>query len=478
MATTYSIEQLLVKEAGRIGPEIYRRTVDTSAWLKLTKQEQFPEEMGDVISSVTFERFYPSSSIADTTAGGYSVGDINGDAGAGWRVLGSNPIDQTYTGFNPYTQTLSGGSSVPTSSSSPSSTAGNALPQPLTGVSWGQKLRQYSLKWASVDSPDIALEDLRFAVKRKEQLSNIMDVLSESTSLVWQDRYRQLYTEQVAAEGNLVIPSASTIGILPITSTGVNSYSTGTTSLINDVLGVYGSVTTGTGNANSGAFNANVLPQSQLTQGILKRLYMKLIRDGAGTQAMGRENGAPVFMLICGAETSENLIRLNADIRQDYRYAKPNELLTPLGIERSYGGFYHSIDPYPPRFNVVSSSPNKLIRVFPFRRELLAGSGRGVAYNINPTYETASYEVSYIFHQDVMRSVVPSPIAVGNKMGFNAQNYRGEFKWVNILDRQFNPDGNVGYFRGVLASGARPVFPQYGYVVLHTRPTISLDYVS
>ena len=81
MATTYSIEQLLVKEAGRIGPEIYRRTVDTSAWLKLTKQEQFPEEMGDVISSVTFERFYPSSSIAASTANGYTAGDITGDAG-------------------------------------------------------------------------------------------------------------------------------------------------------------------------------------------------------------------------------------------------------------------------------------------------------------------------------------------------------------------------------------------------------------
>ena len=471
MATTYSIEQLLVKEAGRIGPEIYRRTVDTSAWLKLTKQEQFPEEMGDVISSVTFERFYPSSSIADTTAGGYAVGDISGDAGAGWRNLGSNPIDQTYTGFNAYTQTISGGSSVPTSSSSPSSTAGNALPKPLTGVTWGQKLRQYSLKWASVDSPDIALEDLRFAVKRREQLSNIMDVLSESTSLVWQDRYRQLYTEQVAAEGNLVIPSASTIGILPVTSTGANGYSVSVT----DLAGVYTAVTTGSGSANSGSFSANALPQSQLTQGILKRLYMKLIRDGAGTHAMGRENGAPVFMLICGAETSENLIRLNADIRQDFRWAKPNELLTPLGIERSYGGFYHSVDPYPPRFNVAALSPNRLIRVFPFRRE---NTTKGTAYNINPAYETATYEVSYIFHQDVMRSVVPSPISVGNKMGFNAQNYRGEFKWVNILDRTYNPDGNVGYFRGVLASGARPVFPQYGYVILHTRPAISLDYVS
>jgi len=471
MATTYSIEQLLVKEAGRIGPEIYRRTIDTSAWLKLTKQETFPEEMGDVISSVTFERFYPSRSVAASTANGYTAGDITADAGYNWRTLGSNPIDQTYTGFNPYTQTISGGSTPPVSSSSPSATTGNVLPQPLTNASFGQKLRQYRLQWASVDSPDIALEDLRFAVKRREQLSNIMDVLTESTSLVWQDRYRQLYTENVAAEGNLVIPSASTIGILPVKSDGANSYSVTT----GDLVGVYNAVTTGTGTCASGAFSANSLPQSQLTQGILKRLYMKLIRDGAGTNAMGRENGAPVFMLICGAETSENLIRLNADIRQDFRWAKPNELLTPLGIERSYGGFYHSVDPYPPRFNVYDTTNDALIRVFPFRKETTT---KGTAYNINPAYETATYEVSYIFHQDVLRSVVPSPISTDSKMGFNPQNYRGEFKWVNILDRAYNPDGNVGYFRGVLASGARPVFPQYGYVVLHTRPAISLDYVS
>jgi len=471
MATTYSIQQLLVKEAGRIGPEIYRRTIDTSAWLKLTKQEQFPEEMGDVISSVTFERFYPSSALATAadTAVGYTVNDIKSDAGTNWRILGSNQNTQNYQTFNPYTQAVStAGDGLPVASSS---TSGNVLPKALTGVTFGQKLRQYSLEWASVDSPDIALEDLRFAVKRKEQLSNIMDVLAESTSLVWQDRYRQLFTEQVAAEGNLVIPSASTIGILPVNSVGSNAFSISVT----DLVGVYNAVTTGTGTANSGAFATTALPQSQLTQGILKRLYMKLIRDGAGTQAMGRENGAPVFMLICGAETSENLIRLNADIRQDFRYAKPNELLTPLGIERSYGGFYHSIDAYPPRFNVFDTTNDKLIRVFPFRKETTT---RGSAYNINPSYETASYEISYIFHQDVMRSVVPSPISVGNKMGFNSQNYRGEFKWVNILDRAFNPDGNVGYFRGVMASGARPVFPQYGYVILHTRPAISLDYVS
>jgi hypothetical protein len=464
MSTTYNIQQLLVKEAGRIGPEIYRRTIDTSAWLKLTKQEQFPEEMGDVISSVTFERFYPSSALASAadTAVGYAVNDIKSDAGTNWRTLGSNQVTQNYQGFNPYTQvTDTAGASLPVDSSS---SAGNVLPAALNGVTFGQKLRQYSLEWASVDSPDIALEDLRFAVKRREQLSNIMDVLTESTSLIWQDRYRNLYTRSVALEGNLVYPSTTANGIVASTSSSSG-----------DARVIYNAVIGGVGTAASGLITTANLPQSQLTQGILKRLYMKLIRDGAGTNAMGRENGAPVFMLICGAETSENIIRLNADIRQDYRWAKPNELLTPLGIERSYGGFYHSVDPYPPRFSVYNTSPQNLVRVFPFRRETTT---KGTAYNINPAYETATYELSYIFHQDVFRSVVPSPINAANKMSFNPQNYRGEFKWVNILDRQTNPDGNVGYFRGVVASGARPVFPQYGYSILHTRPSISLDYVS
>lgn len=461
MATSYNIEQLLVKEAGRIGPEIYRRTIDTSAWLKLTKQEQFPDEMGDVISSITFERFFPSATLAVSgDADGYSAGEVKKSAGSSWRKLGSNPVDQTATSFNPYTQAISGGATpLPLDSADP---AGNVLPVALQGVTFGQKLRQYSLEWASVESPDIALEDLRFAVKRREQLSNIMDVLTEATSLIWQERYRDQYTAQVAGEGNLVYPSTSSIVASTSTSSG-------------DAKVIYDAVLSGVGTAASGPVTAANLPNSQLTQGILKRLYMKLVRDGAGTNAMGRENGAPVFMLVTGAETSESIIRLNADIRQDYRWAKPNELLTPLGIERSYGGFYHAIDPYPPRFRIYDTTNDKLIRVYPFIRSTTT---KGYKYDVNPAYETAEYELSYIYHQDVFRSVVPGPVNTANKMSFNPQNYRGEFKWVNILDRQKNPDGNVGYFRGVLANGARPLFPQYGYAILHKRSAISLDYVS
>src|ERR1051326_2228536 len=57
------IEQRLISEAGRLGPEIYRRTLDSSIWNKLVKQEPWPDEMGDVISVLTYERTLPASPV-------------------------------------------------------------------------------------------------------------------------------------------------------------------------------------------------------------------------------------------------------------------------------------------------------------------------------------------------------------------------------------------------------------------------------
>src|SRR6185436_4884245 len=90
-------------------------------------------------------------------------------------------------------------------------------------------------------------------------------------------------------------------------------------------------------------------PTSILTQGVLNRWRIRLLRDGAVTSALGMENGSPILTLIVSAETSEDLIFRNADIRQDLRWGKPNELLAPFGVDRSYRGFYHLIDNYPIR---------------------------------------------------------------------------------------------------------------------------------
>lgn len=499
MSTVYdNIQQLLVKEAGRIGPEIYRKTVDNNVWLKLIKQDTFPDEMGDRVSVLTYERSIPQA--------GRNGRQNDFDLQSVWQgnsaILGSNPTDQTYTSFNAYTQS-------PAGSATASTDANNNISLPkFANVEFAQTLRTYDLRRVALESPNISLEDLRYPVRRKEQLTQIMNILTEQTAMVWTTRYQDEY---VRLAQNKVTPTT-------VSSTSTLDFATVS------------------GDASS--FSPLVDATSKLTQGILRRIYMRLLRDGAGTAAQGKENGAPVFNLITSAETSDDILKLNENIRSDFRYStKANELLAPLGVERSYGGFYHIIDPYPPRYNriavtasavasatytvaaghgveagdvvvvtandgttvksaastvtavtsttivlaaAVASAANtdKIFawkRVFPFVR---TSATKGNKYDINTNYLSAAYEDSIILINEVYHSVVPKPLGSMGQMGFDAQGYRGDFKWKNIPDRDTNPDGSVGFFRATFANGSKPVRPEWGYVIRHKRGEAVLDFVA
>jgi hypothetical protein len=139
--TTIDVEQLLVKESGRIGPDIYRKTVDQSPWLKLVKQDAWPDEMGDSVSVMVYERSLPYTST--------------GALKTAWASLGSSSAYGTAgTG------------------------SGNAIAPDGGTIEFGQTLRSYNLEHTSLNSPDISLNDLRFPLKRKEQLANIMSILT------------------------------------------------------------------------------------------------------------------------------------------------------------------------------------------------------------------------------------------------------------------------------------------------------------
>lgn len=500
MATEYTnIEQLLVKEAGRIGPEIYRKTVDNNVWLKLIKQDTFPEEMGDRVSVLTYERSIPQAA----RNGRQNDFDLQSVWQGASAILGSNPTDANYLNFNAYTQT-------PAGSATASDAANNNVSLPkFANVEFAQTLRTYDLRRVALESPNISLEDLRYPVRRKEQLTQIMNILTEQTALVWTTRYQDEYVRLAQNK---------------ITPTGADAASA--------------SLNYATVSSDLSSFSPIVNATSKLTQGILRRVYMRLLRDGAGSAAQGKENGAPVFNLITSAETSDDIIKLNSDIRSDFRYStKPNELLAPLGVERSYGGFYHIIDPYPPRYNrialtasahasgvytvadstglevgdvltvtgndgttvksttsVVSaltatsvtisaavaspSATDKLFawkRVFPFTR---TSATKGNKYDINASYLSAAYEDSIILVNEVYHSVVPKPLGSMGQMGFDAQGYRGDFKWKNIPDRGTNPDGSVGFFRATFANGSKPVRPEWGYVIRHKRGEADLLWVA
>jgi len=454
----YDIEQVLINEANRIGPDIYRKTLNTSPWLKLVKKDTWPDEMGDSIKVLTYERSLPTNSLS-------------------WSQISLNGVVSRDGSFNNGTSVIGANSTA------------NQLPT-TSRIEFAQTLRSYNLTHTALESPKLSVNDLRFSLKRKEQLSNIFAILQENTSYAWQDRFRDEYSR--------------------IAQNKVNAVLDGNGKLVQ--------------NTNEGSVFSSVVPTGILTQGILDRVYMKLIRDGGGNNPLDRENARPVFGAIVSSETSRNLILANPDIRQDYRYSssKNNELLAPLGIERSYGGFFHMVDDWLPRHDayattaasaavaqvtiasasaatlkagiqvsgtgvpvgttVVSVSSGVVTlsaavtvasgaKVY-FRRAPYAAyaTTQGTKWDIDALYENAEFEDSIVFHQEVFCNLVPKPLtSAGSNVTFDAVNYMGDFKWLNIQNAQDNPDKTIGYFRAILSSGSKPIRPEWGTVIRHKR---------
>jgi len=458
----YDIEQVLINEANRIGPDIYRKTLNTSPWLKLVKKDVWPDEMGDTVRVLTYERSLPSNTLT-------------------WSQISVDGVVARDGSFPNNTSVISGNSTA------------NILPT-AQRIEFAQTLRSYNLTHTALESPKLSVNDLRFSLKRKEQLSNVFAILQENTSYAWQDRYRDEY--------------------IRLAQNKINARDNGSGSLVQN---------TGDGSV----FNSGSVPNLPLNQGILDRVYMKLIRDGAGNNPLDRENARPVFGVILSSEASRNLIINNADIRQDYRWSdSKNELLAPLGISRSYSGFFHLVDDWLPRHDTVTitsvssgttlttSSANALaigdqvsgtgiapgtvviatpttttatlsaavtaatgttvfVRRMPYKA---IATTQGNKFDINSAYETAAYEDSIVFHQDVFTCLVPKPItAAGSNVTFDAVNYMGDFKWKNIPHATDNPDGTIGYFRAVLSAGSKPIRPEWGSIIRHRRSSTPLD---
>jgi len=432
-----AIDTILTQEANRIGQDIYRRTLHTSPWMDLIKQTSFPDGMGYTLGTLIYDRALPTSN------GSTGVGP-NTTLGANWIPIGGNDA-ASITAGSTVDQILTGAQDT-------NICAGTNYNNGKTFIGFSRQLKQYSLKRATVESPKINVEDLRFAVYRTEQLRAIMDAMTDATKYSWEERYRDEYDR--ICKNTVVCHSTGSytadVGINGTVKEGVNSWT----------LDLDANTTTlGTTASSVGRPTANI------SNKILDGIYFKLVRAGAGTNAYGRENARPVFALVCSSEASYAL-QTEAGFRDDVRYnnAKVSDLIAPLGIEKSFRGFYHLIDDLAPRFATTDTgSDGVLDRVHPY-----SSSSTGVI-TLNAGYDTAAYEAAYILHMDVMESQIPEPITGSNGLTFDPVNYRGKFNWKNIPSVDLNPDGTIGFFRGVLASATKPIKTEFGYVILFKR---------
>jgi len=427
-----AIDSILTQEANRIGQDIHRRTLHVSPWMDLIKQTSFPDGMGYRLGTLIYDRALPVTTANGTTLAVSSA--------SSWQDVGTSTSDasNTLTDTSSRDQLIAGARDQFIGSGS-----NNANGKSF--ISFSRQLKQYDLKRATVESPKINVEDLRFAAYRTEQLRAVMDALTESTRFTWEERYRDEYDRLCA---NIV-----------------NCRTTGT--VISQAIG--GVNKEGVA-LNALDFGADPdLPNAFASNNIFDSIYFRLVRSGAGTNAYGRENARPVFGLVCSSELSYSL-QTEAGFRDDVRYnqSKVSDLIAPLGVEKAFRGFYHLIDDLAPRFNADSVNNDGTIdRVYPYT---VAATG---AVIVNPAYETASFEAAYVLHQDVMESQIPEPITGSNGLTFDPVNYRGKFTWKNIPSVDVNPDGTIGFFRGILASASKPIKTDFGFVILFKRDSLS-----
>lgn len=403
-----AIQQQFISESGRIGEGLFRYAYETSPWARIVKRGLWPDGMGDSIRVLNYER-----ALAGTTGKG------------SWSNHRSH-------GF----------SSVASANAATDISTTRGLP-PASVVQVTQRLREYNLAWTAVESMRIDVRDAAFNFQFKEQMKTLYDCLLDAGMRVWSYRTREEYFRLCANKVVIGTPESGSLNSLAdVSVTGATDFAT--------LVGFTLAQLNATGAAPSGGFSTK---HSVLTGGVLRDIYARLCRNGAGKNSGGMSDGAPVFPLLTSPETSDYLIR-EAGTRNDLRWGNSGELLKPLGVTRSLCGYSHVLDHEVPRFTLaINSSVYDFTEVLPWTYQAgnirvpitaAATANAGAATLLTVTNEdpiTASSQNTGTRGLGVGSIITIAPTSASDS------DYSGSFRVLSIvsatqlvIDKQFTAD--------------------------------------
>jgi hypothetical protein len=325
----------------------------------------------------------------------------------------------------------------------------NVCLPPADLVEFTQTTYNTNLATKHVKSPQFCIDDLKVKWKAVEQMGNITRILGDVVKKYESERARMNYQARCDQK---VVADAS------LTTTDQSSLITSATD----------------GGIVGDAKFADVTPASIATHGILDYFHSFLDREGAGEHAAAQDGGGYIYKLITSAEHSQWLRKQDSAVRTDFRESSMSDiLLKGLGITHTYNGYAHIIDPVPRRWkrNAALVENNGWEEVPAYVDD---GNGSWIQ---NPEYRTAPYEDAVIYISSVMDCMVPVPESSIGDAKFKPQNYRGDFRFLNILHEDDNPLGNLGRFYGRLTNGFKTRHPEYGITIRHQRAPLELDLV-
>lgn len=290
------------------------------------------------------------------------------------------------------------------------------------------KYSGYKSSWQSMP---ICINDIKYVAEGKEQCRLQAAQCSYVTLTVWENISREFYIKQAVDAGHAVV----------LAEGGMNYLDDATVRFSYDPF-------TADTDGDTTITIPLALQLSTLNWSFLDYIH-DYLADQCSEAALAMDGGMPVFGLIADVRDIEKSVKADADLREDFRFAKPEQLITDFRVGfKKFRGWAIAHDPRQPRFRFdhVSGTNAVCKRVKPLRE------GRAVTIGnvpeANPDYQKAEIGMAVVFMSDVYVNQVPPTVAdMGSGMVFGSQpGYNGQFAWINEYDRQLNPMRDVGYF--------------------------------
>lgn len=138
----------------------------------------------------------------------------------------------------------------------------------------------------------------------------------------------------------------------------------------------------------------------------------------------------------------------------------------------AYRGIAFGVDQRPLRSSGFDGSGN-LILIDPLIQ--VANVAKNTAYaRVNPAWDTAPYEVGFLFAQRSFRRLVPEKYVGEGSFKFAPQLHMGELEWHYQIDNDCNVFGDFGWHKYQITRAYQPERPQFVVPLLYKRCTADL----
>lgn len=484
----YTVTDLMVQQAPQIGPMINQKIMARpTPWITLGRKETWADETSSVQKTFQFDRALLTGSLGAEFTEEVEWANVAGDLSANDNT--ANHIASTGVGA------LTDG-----------------LP-PADNVIFTETLRDYRLQHKAVWGPPMNTNNLRDKFVRVKQMTACVDALADQGRELQIERARNEYTR--VADKLVVLDSAFSLSASAYGTVAFPTYSgsdgsiltNGFTDIIYEYMNHQGAGNDALGQAGGSAgYSLITSPRqsrrlitadpevredfrySSQNEGLLAAMGKKWSYNGfvhtcdekvnrweymAHTGATTLAVAAPLSAGIDGIATFNTSIAadLAAVANAPARLYKGSQIVNAAGTAYVVTAYIDATHYYVRLATgaavtayTAAATFKAWIKIPQFYVTLVNSVLKKIP---NPGWLVATWEDSYIFHQGVCTTLTPKAISSVGQASFPAVNYAGSYRWTNYENRDDNPDGSIGQFRGVWSNGTRPDNPEFGVVIRH-----------